>query len=256
MLPTQGGMIVQMQRAAFVFVLLTALASAACGRQVTPNPPGLGPGGAPPGYTAFFFDVSAPFSFSSYQYMFVLNTSGSRITPSTDTLQTNWAGYSFALIARGNGATSFAQFVQFVPPKSGKGPPGWLPLGSAPQLFSYNLNSNGSGTEFSLLVKRTVFNGIASPSPSPSTSPTPTPSSQWTFNAFTTQPGGSQGNWYFVDSMGAGGPVDPQYVSPTLCMSEPFDQTFYGAGPTLADPSAQIVSVEIANNPVVPKPCP
>ena len=246
----------QKQRAAFLLVSFAALTSAACGRQVTPNPPGLGPGGAPPGYVAFFFNVTAPFNFASYQYMFVLNTSGSRITPSTDAVQTNRAGYSFALVARGNGVSSFAQFVQLIPPKSGKGPPGWLPLGTAPQLFSYNLNNNGTGTEFSLLVKRSVFNGIASPSPSPSASPTPTPPNQWTFNAFTTQPGGSGGNWYFVDSMGAGGPTDPQFVSPTLCLGEPFDRTFYATGFTPPDPAAQIVSVEIANNPVTQKACP
>ncbi len=32
----------------FVFMLATAFIVAACGRQVTPNPAGLGPGGAPP----------------------------------------------------------------------------------------------------------------------------------------------------------------------------------------------------------------
>ncbi len=241
---------------AFVAVVLGAVFVSACGRQVTPNPPGLGPGGAPPGYTAFFFDVEAPFNFSSYQYMFVLNTSGSRVTPSTDTVQTNWAGYDFALVARGNGLGSFAQVVQFVPPKAGKGPPGWLPLITTPQTFSYNLNNNGTGTEFELLVKKVVFSGIPSPSPSPSASPTPTPSQLWTFNAFTTQPGGSQGQWYFLDSMGQGGPIDPQFVSPVLCMTEPFDNTYYASQYAPPDPSSQIVSVEIANNPAVPTACP
>lgn len=246
------------QRVRYVFAGTVGLAlfAVACGRQVTPNPEGLGPGGAPPGYSAFFFNVVAPFSFSNYEYMFVLNTTGSRVTPSTDTFQTNWAGYSFALVARGNGVASFAQFVQFLPSKIGKGPPGWVALGTAPQLFSYNLDSNGSSTQFSLLVKDSVFNGIASPSPSPSASPTPTPAVQWTFNAFTTQPNASQGNWQFVDSMGAGGPTDPQYVSPTLCMTEPFDQTFYASQFAPPNQAAQIVSVEIANNPVSPKPCP
>jgi hypothetical protein len=107
-----------------------------------------------------------------------------------------------------------------------------------------------------LLAKDSLFDGIASPSPSPSASPTPTPASRWTFNAFTTQPGPSQGNWYFADSMGAGGPTDPQYVSPTLCMTEPFDQTFYPRGFTPPNQAAQIVSVEIANNPITPKACP
>jgi hypothetical protein len=242
------------QRLIFLGTLVAALFAVACGRQVTPNPPGLGPGGAPPGYLSFIFDTMAPFNFSNYQYMFVVNTSGSGLTPSTDAVQTNWAGYSFALVARGNGISSFAQFVQLVPAKIGKGPPGWVVLGTAPQLFSYNLNSNGTGTEFSLLVSHSVFDGIASPSPGASA--TPTPASQWKFNAFTTQQGPSQGNWYFLDSMGAGGPVDPQYVSPTLCVTEPFDQTFYPvSGFQPPDPSSQIASVEIANNPAKPKSC-
>ncbi|MGC2657892.1 MAG: hypothetical protein WA324_07925, partial [Bryobacteraceae bacterium] len=78
----------------FLFMLATAFVVVACGRQVTPNPAGLGPGGAPPGYVAIHYDVESPFNFSNYQYMFVFNTTGSGVTPSTDTVQTNWAGYS------------------------------------------------------------------------------------------------------------------------------------------------------------------
>ncbi len=111
----------------FVVVLVTAFIVAACGRQVTPNPPGLGPGGAPPGYMAIIFDVAAPFNFSSYQYMVVLNTTGSGVTPSTDTVQTNWAGYSFAMVARGNGVSSYAEAVQFRRSYTNPHvPPAWL----------------------------------------------------------------------------------------------------------------------------------
>jgi hypothetical protein len=234
----------------FIVVFVTAFIVAACGRQVTPNPPGLGAGGAPLGYVALHFDVASPFNFSNYQYMFVFNTSGSGVTPSTDTIQTNWAGYSFAVLARGNGVASSAELVQLVPPKVGKGPPGWFLPHTTPQQFSYNLNSNGTGTEFSILAQKSIFVSI-----SPPPSPTPSPPT-WKFNAFTVQPGGSQGQWFFVDSMGVGGPIDPQYVSPTLCMLQPFDTTFYSGGFTGPDPAAQIVSVEIANNPVKPTACP
>lgn len=231
----------------------TAIVIAACGRQVTPNPPGLGPGGAPPGYIAFFFDTQQQLNFSQYQYMFVLNTTGSRVTPSTDTIQTNWAGYQFMLIAMGSGFSSRAQAVYLTHSSiNPHAPPGWLPLGTNPQIFSYNLNNNGTGTEFEILAARRIFDYNPSPSPSPSS----TPSNVWTFNAFVAQaqPGG---NWTFYDSLGAGGPTDPQYVSPVLCMTEPFDQTFFPLGNfTAPDPSAQIVSVEIANNPASPAPCP
>jgi hypothetical protein len=240
---------VQNRQLVFLATLIASVWVAACGRQVTPNPPGLGAGGAPPGYLAIRFNIAAPFNFSTYRYMVVFNTTGSGGAPSTDTFQTNWAGYSYALVALGNGVGSSAEFVRFVPPKGGKGPPGWYTPGTTPSQFSYNLNSNGSGTQFAILAQKVIF--FATPSPLPSA----TPSDVWKFNAFATQ-ATNQGQWLFADSMGEGGPVDPQFVSPTLCMTEPFDQTFYGRGYTPPDPSAQIVTVEIANNPISPTPCP
>ena len=76
----------------FLATLIASVWVSACGRQVTPNPPGLGAGGAPLGYIAIFFDVQQPFNFSQYQYMIVFNTTRSGVTPSTDTLQTNSNG--------------------------------------------------------------------------------------------------------------------------------------------------------------------
>ncbi len=232
----------------FVATVIASLWVVACGRQVTPNPPGLGAGGAPPGYMAVFFSVAAPFNFSSYQYLVVLNTTGSGVTPSTDTVQTNWAGYSYAMVARGNGVSTYAEAVQFRRSYTNPHiPPVWLPLGTNPQTFSYNLNANGTGTEFSILAQRRIF---VSPGPSPS----PSPSNIWTFNGFVTQANGS-GQWGFVDSLGAGGPIDPQFVSPRLCMTEPFDNTYYPLY-TPPDPASQITTIEIANNPVTPTACP
>ncbi len=237
------------RRVAFSLVLVTSLLVVACGRQVTPNPPGLGPGGAPIGYLAVFFNVAAPFNFGNYQYLIVLNTTGDGHTPSTDTIQTNWDGYSYAMVARGNAITSFAQAIQF---RRSIGnphiPPGWLPLHTTPTNFSFNLNANGTGSEFSILAQRRVFS-----SPMPSPSPT---SNVWTFNAFVTQANGS-GVWQFNDSMGPGGPVDPQFVSPQLNMQTCFDNTYFARGYTPPDPAAQIVTIEIANNPAPPAtPCP
>ncbi len=200
------------------------------------------------GYMAVFFNVAAPFNFSSYQYLVVLNTTGSGVTPSTQTFQTNWAGYSYAILARGNGATSYAQAGQYRLSPSGHAPPGWLPLGTTPQTFSYNLNANGTQTEFSILARTGI---LSSPGPSPS----PSPSNVWTFNAFTTQANGS-GQWLFYDSLGFGGPNPPEFVSPKLCMTEPFDNTYYAQFTQVPDPAAQISTIEIANNPPSPSPCP
>jgi hypothetical protein len=242
----KGNAIVQKRRGAFVVVSVAALICAACGRQVTPNPAGLGPGGTPPGYIAFFFNVASPFNFGQYQYMIVLNTSGSGVTPSTDTVQTNWAGYVFDLVAAGNGISSWAKPYYLEHGSNPHAPPGWYPLGTTPQTFSYNLNGNGTGTVFEILAKRVLFDYNPSPSPSPSSSP----SNAWTFNAFVAQaqPGG---NWTFYDSMGAGGPIDPQFVccQPPLNMAQCFDNTYY-ASYQAGDPTAQITTIEIANNPL------
>jgi hypothetical protein len=100
-------------------------------------------------------------------------------------------------------------------------------------------------------VRNFVTYLLSSPMPSPS----PT-SNVWTFNAFTAQ-ASSLGRWTFYDSMGAGGPIDPQFVSPKLCMTEAFDNTYFpSSGVVPPDPAAQIVSIELANNPVSPSPCP
>lgn len=196
---------------------------------------------------AVFFNINAPFNFSNYQYMVVLNTTGDGRTPSTDTIQTNWDGYSWAIVARGNGVASNAQLVQFVrSTQNPHVPPVWHPLGTTPQQFSYNLNAGGLGTEFSILAQKAVFSSTPSPGPSPSA--TPTPPNVWTFNAFTTAASAS-GVWRFVDSMGAGGPVDPQFVSPQLDMTTCFDNTYYALDQNISDPAAEIVSIEIANNP-------
>ena len=48
--------------------------------------------------------------------------------------------------------------------------------------------------------------------------------------------------------------MDPQFVSPRLCMTEPFDNTYY-AQYTPSDPASQITTLEIANNPVTPTAC-
>jgi hypothetical protein len=241
------------RRLGFVVVLVTAFIVVACGRQVTPNPPGLGAGGAPVGFLSIFFDVQAPFNFSQYQYMIVFNTTGSGVTPSTDSVRTNWAGYSVALIALGSALGSYAKYMQFQPSLNPHQPPGWFFPGTTPQQFSFDLNNNGTGTEFSLLVQKSILRGFSTPGPSPTSSPP----SIWTFNAFTTQ-ASSFGTWQFFDSLGAGGPVDPQFVSPRLCMTEPFDNTYTAIanGNQVPDPAAEIVTIQIANNPANPSPCP
>jgi hypothetical protein len=249
------------QRAYFLAFCVAALFATACGRQVTPNPPGTGPGGLLPGYTSIKFDVAAPFNFSSYQYTIVFNTTGSGITPETNTQQTNWAGYSYAIVAAGNGGSTNAYPIEYL--RQANIAPAPLHIGTTPQQFQYNPNSNGTGTEFSVVFQRLVFTQGLQPSPSPSASPsskptvvgaasTPTPTPvkvNWLFNAFTSQANAAN-QFLFVDSMGTFGPTDSTFVSPNLDMDTCFDIVVPAQSVSLQiDPPAQIESVEIANNP-------
>ena len=226
------------------FVVLVAVVAAACGRQVTPNPPGFGAGGALPGQMVVFFDVAGTFNFSNYQYWIVFNTSGNGLTPGTQPFINNWAAYSSALQVIGNGAATSARVGQFVKNSNPHIPPQFVPLITTPQQLTYNANSNGTGTEFSIIFQRSIFTSIVSPAPSP----TPL-SNTWTFNAFTTQ-ANVQNQMIFVDSMGVGGPNNPQYLSPSLNVTTSFDQTLYALSSGLQmDPAAQIISIQIGNNP-------
>jgi hypothetical protein len=215
---------------------------AACGRQVTPNPVGIGPGGASEGYASVFFDVAAPFNFSNYQYWIIFNTSGDGSTPSTQPFNDNWAGYSAGIGVTGNGASTSAHAVQFI--KEASMPhavPAFRVIPTNSLQLIYNANSNGSNTEFNVIFQRAVFLGIL-PSPAPL-------AHNWTYNAFTTQ-ADVVGNLAFVDSMGAGGPNQPQYPSPTLPTWQCFDNTYTALSSGLImDQAAQIVQVTIANNP-------
>jgi hypothetical protein len=252
------------RKVGFSLVFVTAIIVAACGRQVTPNPPGTGPGGLLPGFTSIKFDVAAPFNFSSYQYFVVFNTTGNGQTPLTNPQTNNWANYSFAIEVGGNGGSTFAGPIEFLRTPGFTGQPALIHLGATPQQFQYIANSNGTGTEFTIIFQRIIFSGLNSPTPSPapSTSPTPTPSVgpsgsptpnpvkiNWLFNAFTTQ-SNANGQIQFVDSMGTFGPTDTTFVSPNLAMNTCFDQVVQAQSLALQiDPPAQIESVEIANNP-------
>ena len=156
-----------MRKLTFGLLVVTAFIVAACGRQVTPNPPDLGAGGAAPGFMSVKFDVAAPFNFSSYQYWVVFNTSGNGLTPDTHPFQSNWAAYDAALEVAGVGGATYARVIQFrKDPSNPHIPPQFLPVITTPQQFQYNANSNGTGTEFSIVFQRSVFIPV-SPGPSP-----------------------------------------------------------------------------------------
>lgn len=226
----------------------------ACGRQVTPNPPGLGAGGANPGFMVVKFDVAAPFDFSTYQYWIVFNTSGNGLSPDTNPTRNNWAAYSDAIEIGGAaaGGGTYANAIQFIKnPTNPAIPPHFQPLGTAGSQLQYVANSNGTGTEFTVTFQRAIFKAQATPTPGPTPTPTGSPppyAKNWTFNAFVTQ-ANNQNELIFVNSMGVGGPTDTTWVSPVLPICTNFDQVVSAlfGGDQIPEP-AQLVTVELANN--------
>jgi hypothetical protein len=235
----------------FSLVLLTAVIVAACGKQVTPNPPNSGPGGLSPGFMSVKFDVAGAFNFSSYRYFIVFNTTENGQTPLTNPQQNNWSAYSYSLEVGGTGGGTFANAYEYLRSQNcSTCVPAYFPIGTTPTQFQYTPNSNGTGTEFTIVFQPIIFSGIATPAPGASATPAPV-KPIWTFNAFTTQPN-SNAVLTFVDSLGTFGPTDTTFQSPNLNITQQFDQVIYALdGDTQIDPAAQIVSVEIANNPLI-----
>ncbi|MBV8654527.1 MAG: hypothetical protein JO160_00685 [Candidatus Eremiobacteraeota bacterium] len=232
---------------------------AACGRQVTPNPPGLGAGGANPGFMTVKFDVNAPFDFSSYQYWIVFNTSGNGLSPDTQPARNNYAAFSDAIQVAGAGGATFAKPYQFIKnPTNPAIPPTLQALIVSPLQLQYIANSNGTGTEFSVTFQRAIFRNIATPTPGPTPTPKGSPlpySPNWTFNAFVTQ-ANTQNQLIFVNSMGQFGPTDTTWQSPALAICTNFDNVVNARSTYLQiPPAAEIVTVELANN-GSNRPCP
>ncbi|MHB8153709.1 MAG: hypothetical protein ACYDG3_11730, partial [Bacillati bacterium] len=271
-----------------LLIFVAALAVAACGRQVTPNPTsggGSNGSGLNPGFMQLKFTIAAPFNFQAVRYVIVFNTSGAGTTPYANGNQTNYQNYSFAFIVGGSGAT-VAQpiLVQYLRQSSGSlVQPVQLPY--APQQVIFSPNSNGLGTQFSIIFDRTLLYGIATPAPSPTSSatpssspspspsptpsatpstgptPTPTPSSGptpapqpttqsqtvWFVNFFTTDPNGNP-----YDALGTQGAMDQSFnFNPPIDTTQIFDETYYvPAGAIQApQPYEEITTAEIANNP-------
>lgn len=235
-------------------VLVMALIVSACGRQVTPDRTGTGPGGLDPGFMSVKFRVKQPFNFAQYSYLVVFNTTGDGTTPVANGQQTNYKGYSFALIVEGTGGTAQVRAAQYYRPPGTPSfqQPVLLALNPTPQQLRLVTNSDGQNTEFTVVFDRHVFLGVATPTPGPSAGPTATPTptlaGTWNFNYFVA----SGAQYTPVDSLGQNGPTDVSYQSPSLDTTQPFDTGAFYAAIHVAppsDPSATIVGGDIASNP-------
>jgi hypothetical protein len=248
-----------------LFVVVTALVVSACGRQVTPDRAGTTPSGLNPGFMQIKFRVVAPFDFTNYRYVIVFNTSGTGTAPYSNGANTNYLNYSFEFIVGGSGGVlGGPALYEFYNLTSSGGPtnvqPVLIPYAPGTQLL-FNPNSNGIGTEFSIIFQRSLLFGIpltptpaptATPTQGPTASPTPSPTPTggatpvaqptsatqniWYYNFFTAQVNGGQ--LIPLDALGANG-VNDQSFGPgnTLDTQTSFDLPYYvpagaPAGPT------------------------
>ncbi len=268
------------RRVGFVTMLVAALLISACGRQVTPSRGGIG--GLSPGFMSVKFRVASGFNFQSNSYVVVFNTSNQSstgtVTPVAEAANNNYAGYSFAIVVGGQNGSVGAQAYYYYRPCNTSQPPVLYPINTVPQQLIFTPNSNGQGTEFTVVFDRAIANfslvgstatpsasptGSASPSSSPS--PTAAPSvvasggcvvpvtQYWTYNFFTVAGYPTQfisaGSLTILDSLGQQGPTDATYQSTVLDTTTAFDQTFLTMVGTHPQTSDAITGGEIVNNP-------
>ena len=149
-----------MRRIGFAVAAFAALL-AACGKQVTPDLPGVGPGGLSGGYTSVRFDVAGTMDFANYQYIVAFNTTGTTVTPGTNT-PASYDGYSYAVVVGGNAGGTYASIWEYArtPGLSGNSQPTLYQVGTTPAQVQYAANSNGDYTEFTVSFARIVFKCI------------------------------------------------------------------------------------------------
>jgi hypothetical protein len=223
-----------MNRRLRVIAIVFAACIAACSQQSTPIPSNTTSNPVPVGYMSVTFQVAGALNFSSYNYWIIFNTDGKQgDTPSTMPQFSNWAGYSYFVEVEGTaGGGSTAKAYRFLRNSNPVVPPYLEQLATTAASLQYTPSSSGK-SEFTVTFSRSIFEGAKS--------------TIWHFNAFTWL---AHGREAIVDSMGPGGPNNPQYVSPALDVAQSFNRTYYATySGAQIDPNAQIVSVRLANNP-------
>lgn len=261
-----------------LLVLATALIVSACGRQVTPDRAGVGPGGLNSGFIQIKFRTLAPLDYTNVTYVIAFNTTADAGTPYARNGNTanNYLHYSYWIVVNSNSvATGLPTIQQFVTPISGTGQTGPKYAATLPGILGtqlmFNPNSNGQGTEFTITMSRALFNGLITPSPGPTGTPSPTPtptpagstptptpsgsptpavtptplySNVWSWNFFTQSAGGT------VDafSTSAAGAGDTSYSYP-FDVSTAFDIVQNANTTGITPASAQIIGAEFINAP-------
>lgn len=238
----------------FTMLFATALIVViGCGRQVTPNPPGVeNPGGGlQPGFMQVKFRTAQAMDFTNVRYWIAFNTSGTGTSPYVTfcNAQNNYRDCYFALIVGGNGATASAKLVQFVRQPGPNNTVAITPItlsGIAPQDLILNPNTNGQQTEFTVTFRRGLLKGLSLGSPAPSPSPTSAAQTAWFMNFYTTDTNNAP-----LDAAGPAGIGDTGQFTFSVDTTQNLDLQFFtpAGAPQAPSASAQIASGEVLNNP-------
>ena len=225
-----------LRRAALVTFALAVVLAAACGHQVTPSPSENGQGNNLAGTMLIRFRTVAAFDFTKYDYAIVINTCGGG-TPYPNVYATSFLNYTFSFdigVTRFGAATAFPVLVQYIlrPGTSNQLNPQNVPI--SPSETTLTLNSNGQGTEFTLIFPRALLadplgptafpcssspllptagpTATASATASPNVQPTTQAQSRWAFNFMVI----NTANQQVQDSLGLGGPTDNTYAGAVI----------------------------------------
>lgn len=256
-----------MRRAGFG-VLMASMAMASCGRIVT-LPKTSNGGLAPSGDLFIRVQTLGALDFVNVNYVVIFNTSGNGQEPYATSFA-SYTNYSFALLFGGSnlsGATY--SLLQVVPTGTAAGFQTLsIPI-QTQYVTSFNLISTGTVVNgFTFTFNRQLLNipnplASATPSPAPSPSPasSPTPSgtptlapgqsSLWNLNFFTVTSSTSPTPGQPIDAISNNGISDTTFLC-EVDTTQLFDKVFSKPNPPpvqVANPSAQIMAVEVANTP-------
>jgi len=262
-----------LRRASLAFFMLALVFAVACGRQVTPSP---NLTGSLAGTVQIKYRAAAAFDFTQFNYWVVFNTSGQGGEPYAPALtQGNYKNFSYAFVAGaisgGAGTVQPILFQFYFIPATGQ--VHFQQFNVNPATTTLEPNTNGQGTEFTLIFARSqlALPPPTAPSPSPSAAgtstptpvPTPTPTgggtsaptpvssptvaaqSTWYVNLFTTS-----SNNVVLDALGLG-PTDQSFTAGTFNVNSPVDIVFNQPAELNPppNPAAQLSGVEIINTP-------
>lgn len=210
------------RRVAGSFVFLAALAVAACGRQVTPEPTSGTSNLA--GKAAITFRTSSAVDYQNLSYVVVFNTTGAGGEPYANAFTTSFTNYSYSFTvgAAAGGNTALPSLLQYYLVPGGSNQLQSIQIAVDPSLTQLVPNFLQQPNQFQLIFDRRQLSanalqtaapavapagpGVAGAAPVPGPSPTSAAQATWYVNFFTVDRSGN-----VQDALGFG-PSDTSFI--------------------------------------------